>query len=41
MVDVIDGQQDKAAQNGILALQLNRTRPMKVQFKDLQLRRLR
>jgi len=41
MVDVIDAQQDKAAQSGILALQLNRTRPMKVQFKDVQLRRLR
>ncbi len=39
MVDVIDGQGEKAALNGIIALQLNRSRPMKVQFRDIELRR--
>ena len=37
MVAVIDNQTDKAARSGILALQLNRSRPMKVQFREIQL----
>jgi len=40
MVDVIDNQADKASRRGILALQLNRTRPMKVQFRNLELKRI-
>jgi hypothetical protein len=40
MVDVVDGQSEKAARSGIIALQLNRTRPMKVQFRDIDLLRM-
>jgi hypothetical protein len=38
-VDVIDQQPDKAAQQGILALQLHQGPPMLVQFRDIQLKR--
>jgi hypothetical protein len=40
MIDVVDGQVDHAAKNGILALQLNRANPMRVQFKDIRVKRL-
>jgi hypothetical protein len=39
-VDVTDLQTNKAAQAGILALQLHTGPPMKVQFKNVRLRRL-
>jgi 3-keto-disaccharide hydrolase len=39
-VDVVDGQVDQAENRGILALQIHTGPPMKVQFKDIQLRRL-
>lgn len=38
-VDVVDGQSDQAESRGILALQLHAGPPMKVQFKDILLRR--
>ena len=37
-IDVTDHQSDKAAQSGLLALQLHAGPPMKVQFKDIQLK---
>lgn len=37
--DVTDNQKDKAAQTGILALQLHAGPPMVVQFKDIELKR--
>lgn len=39
--EVIDNQKDKAAQSGILALQLHAGPPMVVQFKDIELKRTR
>ena len=38
--DVVDEQPDKAAKEGILALQLHAGPPMLVEFKDIQLKRL-
>jgi len=40
VVDVTDRQKGNAAGHGILALQLHAGRPMKVQFKDVRLKRL-
>jgi hypothetical protein len=40
-VDLIDNQHDKARAEGILALQLHAGPPMLVQFRDIQLKRLR
>jgi hypothetical protein len=40
MSEVIDQQTDKAAKSGVIALQLHQGPPMKVQFKDIQLKRL-
>jgi hypothetical protein len=40
-IDVLDKEQDKARMEGILALQLHAGNPMLVQFKDIQLKRLR
>jgi hypothetical protein len=40
-VDVTDNQKDKAAASGILALQLHAGPPMKVQFKEIQLKKLK
>jgi hypothetical protein len=40
MTDTVDGESSKAARSGIIALQLNRSRPMKVQFKDIEIKRL-
>jgi hypothetical protein len=40
MVDVIDAQAAKAAKSGVLALQVHAGPPMKVQFKDLMLKKL-
>lgn len=40
VVDVTDRQRGKSARRGILALQLHAGRPMKVQFKDIELKRL-
>ena len=40
MSQVIDKEKGKAARNGIIALQLHRGPPMKVQFKDIRLREL-
>lgn len=40
MSEVIDGQTDKAKLRGNLALQLHAGPPMKVQFKDIELKRL-
>lgn len=40
VVDVTDEQEGKAARSGILALQLHSGPPMKVQFKDIRLKRL-
>ena len=37
-VDVVDEQESKAAKSGILALQLHGGQPMKIQFKNLQLK---
>lgn len=37
-IDVVDHQSDKAATSGLLALQLHAGPPMKVQFKDIQLK---
>lgn len=39
-IDVVDNQKDKAAAEGILALQLHTGPPMIIQFKDLQLKKL-
>ncbi len=39
--EVIDNQKDKAAESGILALQLHAGPPMTVQFKDVRLKRTR
>ncbi len=39
-VAVVDHQSDKAAKSGILALQLHAGPPMKVQFKDIRVKRL-
>ncbi len=39
-VDIVDGQVDQAETRGILALQIHAGPPMKVQFKDVYLRRL-
>ncbi len=39
-VDVTDRQTDKSKSAGILALQLHAGPPMKIQFKDIQLKRL-
>ena len=38
--EVIDGQSDKAAKSGILALQLHAGPPMVVQFKELHLKKM-
>ena len=40
MVDVTDEQPEKAAREGILALQLHAGPPMVVQFKDIRLKTL-
>jgi hypothetical protein len=40
MVEVVDAQSSKATSSGILALQIHTGPPMKVQFKDIRLRRL-
>jgi hypothetical protein len=40
-VDVTDQQTDKAKSSGILALQLHAGPPMKVQFKDIELKKLK
>ena len=40
MVDVIDAQAAKAAKSGVLALQVHVGPPMKVQFKDMLLKKL-
>ncbi|MEI6341529.1 MAG: DUF1080 domain-containing protein [Verrucomicrobiota bacterium] len=40
MVDVVDDQASKAAKSGVLALQIHVGPPMKVQFKDLVLKKL-
>ena len=40
MVDVVDDQASKAAKSGVLALQIHAGPPMKVQFKDLLLKKL-
>ena len=39
-VDIVDGQADQAESRGILALQIHAGPPMKVQFKEIYLRRL-
>ncbi len=39
-VDIVDAQADQAETKGILALQIHTGPPMKVQFKDVRLRRL-
>jgi hypothetical protein len=39
-VDVTDNDEAKAAKSGILALQLHAGPPMKVQFKDIELKKL-
>jgi len=39
--EVIDNQSDQAERSGILALQIHRGPPMKVQFKDIRLKRLK
>ncbi len=39
-VDVVDHQQAKAADSGIIALQLHAGPPMRVQFRNIRLRRL-
>lgn len=39
-VDVTDEQEGKAAKSGVLALQLHAGTPMKVQFRDIRLKRL-
>ncbi|MEX2140838.1 MAG: DUF1080 domain-containing protein [Pirellulales bacterium] len=39
MSEVIDNQKDKAAKSGVIALQVHQGPPMKVQFKDIQLKR--
>jgi len=39
MIDAIDDQSDKADDSGILAFQLNRSRPMKVQIRNIELQR--
>lgn len=40
-IDVTDGQTGKARESGILALQLHAGPPMTVQFKDIQLKKLK
>jgi len=40
MVDVVDNQSAKAAKSGVLAFQIHVGPPMKVQFKDVVLKRL-
>jgi len=40
MVDVVDAQPAKAAKTGVLALQIHVGPPMKVQFKDILLKKL-
>jgi hypothetical protein len=40
MADVVDAQPAKAAKSGVLALQIHVGPPMKVQFKDLYLKKL-
>ena len=40
MTDVTDNQSEKAAQEGVLALQIHQGPPMKVQFKDIRLKEL-
>jgi hypothetical protein len=40
-VDVVDRDADRSAREGVLALQLHAGEPMRVQFKDIQLKRLR
>ena len=39
MIDAVDDQSDRAGASGILAFQLNRTRPMKVQIRNIELQR--
>ena len=39
-VDVVDEQASKAAKSGILALQIHQGPPMKVQFKNIRLKKL-
>ena len=41
MSEVIDNQKGKAASSGVIALQVHQGPPMKVQFKDIQLKRLK
>ena len=38
MSEVIDNQTDKAAKTGVIALQLHQGPPMKVQFKDIEIK---
>lgn len=40
-VDVTDNEKEKSAASGILALQLHAGPPMKVQFKDLEIKKLK
>jgi len=40
MVEVVDAQPSKATSSGVLAFQIHTGPPMKVQFKDIHLRRL-
>ncbi len=40
-VDVTDNEKEKSAAKGILALQLHAGPPMKVQFKDIELKKLK
>jgi hypothetical protein len=40
MIDALDDDSEKARSSGILAIQLNRSRPMKVQVKEIHLKRL-
>ena len=40
-VDVTDGEKEKSAASGILALQLHAGPPMQVQFKEIQLKKLK
>jgi hypothetical protein len=40
-VDVTDNEKEKSAASGILALQLHAGPPMKIQFKDIELMRLK
>jgi hypothetical protein len=40
-IDVVDRDANRSAREGVLALQLHAGKPMCVQFKDIELKRLR